>query len=58
MLLMQKSLFGAGYVDILTSFCQISHTIDQREISFSHHFLEDLPEKDTPVLSDFTTILF
>ena len=37
--------FGARYGDILTSFCQISHTIDQKEILFSHDILKYLSEK-------------
>ena len=31
---------GARYRDILPSFCQISHTFDQREILLSHNILK------------------
>ena len=45
--------FGARYVDILPYFCQLSHTIDQGEILFSHSILKDLPEKDIFKISFF-----
>ena len=37
--------FGVRYGDILTSFCQISHTFGQREILLSNKILKYFPPK-------------
>ena len=43
----QERHFGVRYGDINLPFClQISHTIDHREILFSHNILKDIPEND------------
>ena len=41
----QGSHWGEIYGDIPSSFCQISHTFDQREILLSHKILKYFPQK-------------
>ena len=56
-----RNNFGARYGHILPSFCQISHSFDQREILLSHNILKYLNQKmnwlivqlKMTILSDF-----